>query len=164
MIGYIYKMRRKKTIWHPGDIFVIPLLSGDYAIGHILDQRMVNTVRIALYNTIVNEVKNIDPRNVINDESLISLIEVTREQLDYGVWPILTNLPTSIPISKYANEEFRLNNWINSITHDAALAEDFVNSYHGFLPWDDWYNPDYLDGYLVSPDKKPKNLLYKKDL
>ena len=125
---------------------------------------MVNTLRIALYDEVINDLKNVDLTCLINDVNLISLIEVTREQLDYGVWTILGNKQTIIPIEKFANEEFRNNKWINSITHDAALAEDFVNSYYGFLPWDDWYKPDYLDEYLVNADKKPNNLLYKKDI
>jgi hypothetical protein len=61
---------------------------------------------------------------------------------------------TDIPISKYANEEFRANKWINSIVHDAALAEDFVNSYYGFLPWNDWFDLNYLDNYLIDVPKK----------
>ena len=154
-------MKRKKTIWNPNDVFAIPLLNGNYVIGHILDQRMVNIVRVALYNENIKDLNNIDLTVLINDENLISLIEVTREQLDYGVWKILGNKTTTIPINRYANEAFRSNKWINSIVHDAALAEDFINSYYGFLPWDDWYDPNYLDEYLISPDKKPSNLLYK---
>ncbi len=46
----ISEMRRKKINWIPNDVFAIPLKDGQYAIGHILDQRMVNTVRIALYS------------------------------------------------------------------------------------------------------------------
>jgi hypothetical protein len=157
-------MRRRKTIWLPNDVFAIPLLNGKYSIGHVLDQRIVNTLRIALYNEMINDLESVDLTGLINNANLISLIEITREQLDYGVWKILGNKQTIIPIERYANEEFRANKWINSITHDAALAEDFVNSYYGLLPWDDWYKPDYLDKYLISQDKKPHNILYKRDM
>jgi hypothetical protein len=157
-------MRRKKVIWNPNDVFAIALLNGNYSIGHILDQRMVNTVRIALYDERINDLNCIDFANVVDDKKLISLIEVTREQLDYGVWTIIGNKKNTIPIEYYPNEKFRSNKWINSIVHDAALAEDFVNSYYGFLPWDDWYDPNYLDEYLISQSKKPNNLLYKKSI
>ena len=145
----------------PNDVFAIPLNNGQYAIGHILDQHMVNTVRIALYSEVTENLE-IDLASLTDDKNLISLIEVTREQLDYGVWKIIGNKQTSIPIEKYANEEFRTNNWINSVVRDAALAEDFINSFHGLLPWDDWYDPNYLDRYLIYPSKKPSNLMYKK--
>ena len=154
-------MRRKKIIWNPNDVFAVPLLNGKYSIGHILDQRMINTVRIALYDECINDLNCIDFANLVGDKNLISLIEVTREQLDYGVWTIIGNKKNTIPVENYPNEKFRSNKWINSIVRDAALAEDFVNSYYGFLPWDDWFDPNYLDEYLISPSKKPINLLYK---
>src|ERR1700733_1270689 len=99
-------MRRKKVTWKPNDLFAIPLKNGDYAVGHILDQRMVNTVRIALYDEILKVLDDVDLVNLINDKDLISLIEVTREQLDYGVWKIIGNKPTCIPVDKFANEQF----------------------------------------------------------
>ena len=155
-------MRRKKVKWQINDVFAIPLMNGKYAIGHVLDQRMVNTVRIAIYNEVINNLDDIVLDNLLENNDLISLIEVTREQLDYGVWNIIGNKPTTIPVERYANEQFRSNKWIKSIVRDAALAEDFANSYYGLLPWDDWYDPNYLDAYLVDLSKKPTNLLYKK--
>ena len=154
-------MREKKIIWNPNDVFAVPLLNGNYSIGHVLDQRMINTVRIALYDECINDLNCIDFLNIVDDKNLISLIEITREQLDYGVWPIIGNKKNTIPVENYPNEKFRSNKWINSIVRDAALAEDFINSYYGFLPWDDWFDPNYLDKYLISSSKKPNNLLYK---
>jgi hypothetical protein len=153
--------RAEKAIWKPNDVFAIPLKNGDYAIGHILDQRMVNTVRIALYNEVISDLNTIS-ENLINDEHLVSLIEVTREQLDYGVWKIIGNILTIISIEKYANEQFRSNKWINYIVLYATVAETFMNAYLGLLPWDKYYDPDYFDKLLVNPSKKPSNLIYKK--
>jgi hypothetical protein len=156
-------MRRKKVTWHPNDVFAIPLMDGNYAIGHVLDQRMINAVRIALYSEVIIDINTPNLSELVNDENLISLIEVTREQLDCGVWKIVGNKHTVIPIENYANEQFRNNKWINSVIRDAALAEDFLNSYYAFLAWDDWFDPNYLDNYLISLSKKPDNLLYKKN-
>jgi len=155
-------MRKKKVIWKPNDVFAIPLINGKYAIGHVLDQNFPNAVRIALYDEVINNFENTDITGLIDNNSLISLIEVTREQLDYGVWKAIGSKRTAIPIDKYANEQFRKNKMINSIVYDAGLAEDFVNSFYGLLPWDDWYDPNYLDEFLISLSKKPNNLLYKK--
>jgi hypothetical protein len=156
-------MRRKKIKWNQNDVFAIPLLNGNYAIGHVLDQTdFVNAVRIALYDEIIKDFDDIDLNGLINDKNLISLIEVTREQLDYGVWKIIGNKQTTLPIEKYANEQTRINKWVGSTQYGAGLAEDFINSYYALLPWDDWYIPDFLDEFLVSPSKKPGNLIYKK--
>jgi len=112
-------MRRKKVGWQPNDVFAIPLLNNSYAVGHILDQRLINAVRIALYNEVINDLGDIDLTTLIDSKNLISLIEVTREQLDYDVWKIVGNKKTIIPIDRYPNEQFRANKWINSIVHDA---------------------------------------------
>lgn len=155
-------MRRKKIPWKPNDVFAIPLLKGSYAIGHILDQRMINAVRIALYDKVVEDLIEVDFTDLVNNTSLISLIEVNREQLDYGIWKLIGNKKNNIPIELFANEKFRANKWINSIVRDAAIAEDFLNAYHNFLPWDGYHDINYLDKLLVSPSKKPNKLIYNK--
>ena len=154
-------MRKKKVSWQPNDVFAIPLLNNHYAIGHVLDQRMVNTVRIALYKGTVSELESSNIDVLLNIDQLISLIEVTREQLDYGVWKVIANVAHSIAVENYANEQYRSNKWIGSIVYDAGLAEDFINAFHGLQLWDDWYDPNYLDKFLVSSNVKPSNLLYK---
>jgi hypothetical protein len=157
------KMRKKKINWQINDVFAIPLLNGKYSVGYILDQRMVNTVRIALYDEVVVNLADIDVSILVNTDNLISLIEVTREQLDYNVWKIVGHKKTDIPVERYPNEQFRANKWINSIVYDAALAEDFVNAFNALIPWDDWYDPNFLDEFLVSTSKKPKKIIYKKN-
>jgi len=44
----------------------------------------------------------------------------------------------------------------------SAIVNEFLNAYYALQPWDDWKDPHYLDSLLVSPDKKPTKLLYKK--
>ena len=51
------KQRRKKTIWSFGDVFTIKLKNQNYAIGHVLDQRLPNTIRIALYDEVIESLK-----------------------------------------------------------------------------------------------------------
>jgi len=46
------------------------------------------------------------------------------------------------------------------IVGSANIAE-FLNAYYGLVPWDDWADPNYLDKLLISPDKKPKNIIFK---
>lgn len=154
--------RRKKITWTGEDIFAVPLKNGNFSIGQILDQRMVNTVRIALFHEVVSGIQNVDLTELCNSTNLISLIEVTKEQLTYGVWKIIGNKIISIPLRDYPNERFRENKWIDSIVHDAALAEDFLNAFYCLLPWDDWYDPNYLDTYLVDISKKPSKLILVK--
>lgn len=153
------KMRKKKRDFSPGDIFLIPLINGKFSVGHVLDQRMINTVRIALYNEIVEFPEKVTSDQLCNLKNLISLIEVTKEQLVYGVWRIIGNKTTNIPYSEFPNEKFRLSKWVGSTVYDAGLAEDFINAYFSLKPWDDWFNPNYLDKFLIDINKKPKHLI-----
>ena len=154
--------RRKKIVWTNGDVFAVPLTNGSYAVGQILDQRMVNTVRIALFNEVISDIENIEIEKLCTSANLISLIEVTKEQLTYDVWKIIGNKTISIAVDNYPNEKYREHKWIGSTIHDAALAEDFLNAFYCLIPWDDWYDPNYLDNYLIDISKKPLNLILVK--
>lgn len=41
------------------------------------------------------------------------------------------------------------------------IEDDFIKAYFSLAPWDDWHDPEYLDKLLISPDKKPENLIIK---
>jgi len=154
--------RRKKYIWNIGDIFAIPLNNQKYAIGHVLDQRLKNTIRIALYDEVVESLNILDVNELCKEPDLISLIEVTKEQIDFGVWKVIGNKKSTIPISKYANEQYRDIGWVGSNIKDAGIAEDFLNAFYALNPWDDSYDPNYYDKMLVDKSKKPSNLVYSK--
>ena len=79
-----------------------------------------------------------------------------------NVWQLMRNKPIEIAKKDFPNEKFKTKNWIGAKHYDAALLEDFLNSFYALLPWDDWFNPNYLDEFLVSLDKKPQKLIYKK--
>lgn len=151
----------KKIRWKEGDVFTIPLLNKNFSVGHVLDLQMPNIVRIALYDEII-DIKKYDITKLCNYDKLISLIATSREQLDFGVWKIIGFREQQIPVSKFPNERFRNNGWIGAIHYDAAVAEDFINSFYALLPWDDWGNPDFLDKLLYDSNKKPTNLIYLK--
>lgn len=154
--------RRTKIIWKTGDIFAVPLVNNQFAIGQILGQSMVNFVRISLYDETIFELENIESTNLCNETNLISLIEVSREQLDYNVWKILGNKEVSIPLNRQPNEKYRNLNWVGAQMNDAALAEDFLNAFYALITWDNWFDPNYLDKFLVDISKKPTRLILTK--
>jgi hypothetical protein len=154
--------RKKRVEIKSGDVFVIPLSNGKFAVGQVLDMGMTNTARIALFDEVIETTFEPDTKSLCETGKLISLIQVTREQLDYGVWKIITNKEVLIPLEKYPNEVFRERNWIGATIHDAAIAEDFVHAFFTLAPWDDWFDPNYLDKFLVDQSKKPKVLIFIK--
>lgn len=159
------KARRKKTQWTIGDIFTIKLNNEKYSIGQVLSQRLPHTIRIALYDELIINFKNVEIERLCKEIDLLSLIEVTKEQLDFGVWKVIGNKPTTIPVSRHANEQYRSSDpykdGVGSNVKDAAIAEDFMNAFYGLHPWNDSYDPEYYDKMLVDKQKKPSHLIYK---
>jgi hypothetical protein len=155
-------LRRKKTKWAFGDVFLVPLNNEEYAIGQILDLQMPNIVRLALYSETVKNIEGLNVDNCCSKVNMISLVASSRELLDFNIWKIVGNKRIDIPTRRFPNEKFRCLGWIGAIHYDAALIEDFLNAYHKLTAWDDWYNPNFLDEFLISLDKKPKNLILLK--
>lgn len=151
--------RKKQVDIKSGDVFAIPLSNGKFAVGQVLDMGMANTARIALFDEVIEMASEPDTKGVCETDKLISLVQVTREQLDYGVWKIIANKEVVIPSEKYPNEVFRETNWVGAKIYDAAIAEDFVHAFFSLAPWDDWFDPNYLDKFLVDQSKKPIDLI-----
>lgn len=155
--------RRKKAVWNCGDVFAVPLDNGKYAIGQTLIQNLKNIVSISLYNETIDSINEPDLKALCKAENLKSLIDVTIEQLTYRVWKILGSKTIGIPQNDFPNEKFRKTKWVGLITYDAALAEDFLNAFYALKPWDNWYNPNFLDEFLFEKSKKTTNLIFVKN-
>lgn len=60
------------------------------------------------------------------------------------------------------NERFKQGDVVGMRSYQTGIIEMFLNAYFGLTPWDECYDPNYYDNLLVSPDKKPSNLIYSK--
>jgi hypothetical protein len=152
---------KRKIKWQNGDVFVVKLIDGTFSVGQILDLQMSNIVRCSFFRNRFNTVDDVHNSNFYEVKNLISMVACTREQIDYGIWKIIDKKPIIIDSKLFPNEEFRENNWIGSKSYDASIIEEFLNAYHSLTPWDDWYDPNYLDQLLLDSTKKPKNLVLK---
>jgi hypothetical protein len=153
--------KKKKQAFNNGDIFLVPLKNGEQVIGQVLDMQMINVVRCAFFAEKYTS-DDIISLNVGSNKNLISLVAITKEQLEFGVWKVIGNKNVGIPLDQYPNEQFRSNGWIGAKIYDAAILEDFLNAFYRLMPWDDWADPYYLDKLLVDKSKKPDNLLLVK--
>jgi hypothetical protein len=155
-------MKKKKQNWQNGDIFLIPLTNNSYGVGQVLDLMMPNVLRVALFKNLIEKIDS-STEIKLNYENLISLVACTREQIDYHVWIVVGNASISITKKNYPNEEYRKSNYVGAKFYDAALVESFLNAFHCLILWDDWFNPNYLDKFLIDITLKPKNILLKSD-
>lgn len=153
-------MPRKKR-WSIGDIFSIKQSDGYSTIGQTLDLMMPNIVSCALYD--IRYLGDVPPERIeLPFEKLFSAITVNRHFLDSGAWPILAHATRALKRKLWPNERFRELGWVGAVSYDCELAEDFLEAFYGLAAWDDGHDPNFLDEFLISPDKKPKNLIYKK--
>lgn len=152
----------KKIEWHNGDVFVVKLKDGTYSVGQILELLMSNIVSCAFFNERYSCIENVTIHNLCDIHNLISLISCSREQLDYDIWQIIGNKPIEINKKAFPNEQFRNNGWIGTKSYDAAIVEEFIDAYYALVPWDDWYDPNFLNELLIDVSKRPSNIIYKK--
>lgn len=85
----------------------------------------------------------------------------TRDLLDSGEWKILATHPVEVPRSKFPFETLRRKGFIGATVTGSGNINEFANAFCALVPWDDWADPSYLDRLLLSPELKPKNLIFK---
>ena len=150
--------RRKRVNWEIGDTFLVPLKDKSFGLIQAIDFNMENIIYVAITN---KRVTNIDETIRLTKDDIISLIAIHKEGLDFGEFLQSNNQDLIARKSEFRNEQFADQAYIGAKHYDYGLAQDFLNAYHKLDFWDDWYDPKYLDNFLVNMDKKPKKLLFK---
>jgi hypothetical protein len=158
----------KKRIapWSPGDYFLIPLADGSRGIGQVLNLMMDNIVSIAITDRRIDADSPAGSISVGGEAAppgdVVSAIATWRDPLDEARWPIVGHGTLLIPREQWPNEEFRARNWVGAKHYNTPLVEEFLSAFHALKPWDAWHDPAYLDKLLISPSKKPAELVYSK--
>ena len=151
--------RQQNVPWDPGVVFAVPLPDNTAAVGQAIALMLPNVVYCALTDIRLASVSAKPPS--LEPSSVVSRVALTREQLDYRAWPLLGEQPLVCTKDDFNNERFASKGYVGATIYDAALAEDFLAAFHALAPWDDWHDPHYLDGWLVSPERKPRVLQFK---
>src|SRR5262249_42725884 len=106
-------MARRHQKWAVGDVFVIPLEDGTYAVGHIVgrEAQAMTSITIALSDLRVakpEEARAPDPANVF------SVLFATRVSLDRWLWTVVRNEPVRIPRAWFPYEDTRASGWVGA--------------------------------------------------
>lgn len=151
---------RKKQVWSVGSVFVIPLKDATECLGQVIGREpsVLNSVAIALFDT-KGRWSSSDSSLTLSLEDVFSAIFVTRDLLDSGRWTVLDKKEIGVPVENKPYEQLRAQGFIGAKVRGSANVEEFANAFYGLMPWDDWYIPDYLDDFLISPTKKPHERL-----
>lgn len=150
---------RGKQVWDVGSVFLLPLDDGDSCVGQIIGREasVLNSVAIALFDFKGDWSCGDIP--ALRMEGIFSALFVTRDLLDSGRWKVVEHRDVMGVAEARPFESLRGNGFIGAKVRGSGVVEEFANAFYGLAPWDDWYVPDYLDGFLLSADKKPDDRL-----
>jgi hypothetical protein len=154
--------KKREQKWDIGYLFTIPLLDGSFCIGEVVgyEPKALNSAICAFYAHRVNEVPKEKP--ILSENELVSVQFVTRDSLDHGLWNIFFYSSEKFPLDKYIDlEDRRSKGFVGTSSFGSGSIRQLMNAYYKLLPWNHYFNPNYFDELLISPDKKPKDILLK---
>lgn len=156
-------MARKKQIWSVGDIFTVRLKNEQYVLGQIVgrEAKVLNSVTVAFYDQTFSEEKEAAYVSSLDRERIFSVVFSTRESLDSGDWHVVGKQGINLTAEELPYEHLRGVGFVGAKIFGSGILEEFLNAFYALVPWDDWQDPNYLDQLLISPSKKPQNLIYK---
>lgn len=153
-----------KQTWKAGDIFLIPNADGLFTPGQVIahEKRTLHSASCAFFDQRVasrEEARTIK----LDPAKCVSALLVTPDSLDEGLWVIVGNQSVVLPKKLWPYEEMLSRKQKNGpLVRGSGNVVAFLDAFHRLCPWDSWFRADYLDEYLLTPDKKPKNVILVK--
>lgn len=144
-----------------GDYFAIPLENGEFSVGQILRACTFGNCACIIFN---QKLPQEIPENIhFEESSIISALFVVTALIKKYFPIIQSGTSDKHLLQKFFPdiERFEQGDIMGLLSNQTGIVEGLANAYFGLAPWDGWYDPEYFDTLLVSPDKKPQNLIYK---
>ena len=118
-------------------------------------------VSCALFDLVFREEDDVP---VPTEDKVFSILFTTQDTLDNGFWRLIGQRPVIVPQMRFPYETLRGAGFVGAKTYGSGIVKQLANAFVGLRPWDRYADPEFLDKLLVSADKKPKKLIYKKDI
>ena len=151
---------KTKVNWSEGDIFAIPLQNGQFLLGQELaKETSIGAGGVAIFDARLD--KLCEPPALTLD-AVIAILFTTRDQIERGNWPIVARRGVVVPKDRFPYESTRASGFVGAKIVGSGNVVEFANAFCALAPWDKWADPAYLDKMLVTPDKKPSDLIYSK--
>jgi hypothetical protein len=156
-------MSRRRQNWEIGDVFTVPTADGQLALGQIVarEPSVLNSVTVALFDQRYVPSPSIVPMD-LSAARAFSVLFTTRDLLDSGVWRVVGTKPVAIQREQLPYESTRAAGFIGAKVIGSAIVREFINAFFGLVPWDDWKDPNYLDGLLRPARKRPAGVMLKR--
>ena len=144
----------------------IPLNDGRYVLGLVVDS--FDWIGVAFLTTDQIMTAPFPEPPILDETRIISAILIAEDDLDDGSWPVIC--ASNQEMTQYHQyfkvmERIKRDDTVGIRTVGGGLLKTFVRAYFAMEPWDCFYDPELFDkDFLISPEKKPAHLIYKKDL
>ena len=157
-------MGKKRQRWEVGDLFCVPTMDAKQALGQVIGQEpdVLNSVAVALFDQQYVAVADVPIGSPPAPDRVYSVLFTTPDLLDSGAWTVVGKAHVQLGRGVYPYEHLRGNGFVGAKVIGSGIVTKFVNAFYGLTPWDDWYDPSYLDQLLISPEKRPSNRLILK--
>lgn len=156
---------RKSVKYAAGDFFLVPLLNSRYAVGQIVKPLEVGAMGSFSCVLFFRSLQHPDdlPCGEISSGDAFAALLVTPDLLNGGRWIVQKAGRMIVPEERLPFAKMRADGFVGAKIRGSKLVEDFLNASFALIPWDDWHDPRYLDTFLISPEKKPGNLILKQN-
>lgn len=154
--------RKKKQIWDIGDFFTVPLADGSFSLGQVVGREpdAMNSAICAFFARSYDVFpEGVDDLPIASE--LVSMLFVTRDLLDSGDWKVFAKGETFDAAPYIDITTLRECGFVGIRIIGSGIVIKLMGAFYGLLPWNGFYEPDYLDRLLVSPDKKPLKVVLK---
>jgi len=148
----------------PGAVFLVRLVDGTHGVGQILKvtKEAMNSVLCAFFDVRLEGDAD-DAIAALDKTHLVSVQFVTPDLLRSGTWTIIGERAPAVAIEDYLPlRVLERNGFVGAKIVGSGNIAEFLSAYHALCPWDEWADPYYLDKLLVSPDKRPSNVILTK--
>lgn len=152
--------KRKKQKWGIGDVFLVPLSDKTYTVGQVIgiEKEALNS---AICGFSLVKVEDKQTAFTFSSDDFISVLFVTTDLLDSGDWPIVSNLEPVNVYNYFDIDRLRAEGFIGVKVTGSGIVIKFMDACFGYYPWNGFYQSNYLDQFLLSPDKKPLSIVLK---
>jgi len=140
----------------------MPLLDGTFSLGQIIEiePQALNSAICAYFARRANDF-SLGVARELGKNDVVSVLFVTRDLLDSGDWRVFSEGKAIDATQYFPLDDLRRKGFVGTKVIGSGIANTLMNAYYGLHAWNSFHKPDYLDGLLVAPDRKPKSVMLK---
>ncbi len=148
-------MARKRQKWKEGDVFLLPLEDGSHCVGQVLQitKRALNSV-VCSFSKVRTSLADRSASFEKND--IVAVLFTTPDQLNDGEWSVIRHESQHDSADKYLDmQRFEAADFVGVKVIGSGIIVSLMRAWFGLEPWDDFFDPNYLDKCLLPGVSRP---------